>query len=484
MLVAVASHLKDDASLVAATHTCHLWRMALLSSPRLWSHLDFANEERALIFLERSKLAGSLSVDITGVESPSDIVRNSWKEITTKTTTLLAVHDFFLDELLAWPIPMLEVLEITKSNTILAREPVQYLPSLTSLVVHGFDPLQFNVPLLTSFHLSHNPVSSFPERGWIAESLLDFLRNCPLLEVAFLSCNILYAHTDSEEVVSLPLLRSFTHESYSAEYQPRLFDRLSLSSTCQVVLGINVTDYEYDPWIPGLPTPRDSSRLLDIRTVKIAAHSRASDDRDIPTAVFKIELANSTHGTTSFNRKLYPSENPSLFSYEGFLDMLKNIGMDSVETLCFDCYPLPYDGQPWVTPVLISKALCESRNLKTLILAECNIADHLRVLPPCPNVDTFVVSSWHSTGALYDAELQEFAESRKKAGSPLKALTLLCPLEEPGPSELERLTSCIGRVEVVKGHGALNWDIDKYVLAVTQDLSRAQSSQPPALIQF
>ena len=64
MLVAVASNLENDASLVAATHVCHLWRTILLSSPCLWTHLDFANETRALVFLERSKLA-SLRVDMT-----------------------------------------------------------------------------------------------------------------------------------------------------------------------------------------------------------------------------------------------------------------------------------------------------------------------------------------------------------------------------------------------------------------------------------
>ena len=47
----------------------------------------------------------------------------------------------------------------------------------------------------------------------------DFLRNCPLLEVAFLRCEIFDLYTDSDEVVSLPLLRSFTHESHSKEYE-------------------------------------------------------------------------------------------------------------------------------------------------------------------------------------------------------------------------------------------------------------------------
>ena len=41
--------------------------------------------------------------------------------------------------------------------------------------------------------------------------VLDHLRNFSLFEVAFLSCDI-NTYTGSEEVVSLSLLRSFTHE--------------------------------------------------------------------------------------------------------------------------------------------------------------------------------------------------------------------------------------------------------------------------------
>jgi len=182
ILATVASHLKDNASLVVATHACHLWRATLLASPRLWSHLDFENEERALVFLERSK-SSPLRVDLTGVYSPSEIVRESLNGVATRVAMLWAMHDCFLDELWTQPMSMLETLEITEPENFPPKRPIQCLPALTSFVVTGFDRLRFRTPLLTSFHLTHDPTIHSVE--WTVAILLDFLRSCPLLEVAF-----------------------------------------------------------------------------------------------------------------------------------------------------------------------------------------------------------------------------------------------------------------------------------------------------------
>jgi len=116
--------------------------------------------------------------------------------------------------------------------------------------------------------------------------------------------------------------------------------------------------------------------------------------------------------------------------------------------------------------------LRKSKNLKTLILGEHHITNSLHDLPPCPTVDTLVVSPWPSARVVYNNvvnRLQEFTESRKKAGFPLKALKLVSPVAEPRPSELEWLRGCVGWVEVVRGHDALNWDVDEYLLAATKE---------------
>jgi len=462
MLVEVVSHFEGDAPLITATHVCHLWRMTLLSSPRLWSHLDFANKERALVYSERSKSV-PVSVDITGVKYPLESVRESLKKIAARVTMLWAAHGSFLDELLAHPMPMLEVLEITDSGEPPSETPTD-LPSLAALVIYGFDPLRFHAPLLTSFHLTYG--STDDSLGWKASTLLDFLRSCPLLEVASFSCDV---DPDSDEVVSLPFLRSFTHESPFDDYQLHLFDRLSLPSTCQVVLAADVTAHGSNPWIPGLPTPRDPSYLSDIKTVKIAARSHIPD-ADGGYAMFQVELVNSTHKAISFDRISYHGEHPSLFSHQGFSDIFGSVETGSIETLCFTNYPVhtPY-GLTQVTAEHITQGLRKFQNLKTLILVGGSIKLCLNGLSSCPTVETLAFSSMHfATEVGVVNRLEEFVASRKKAGTPLRVLTLIFPFVNLHPSELGRLRSCVGRVEFLGGGDAFCWKVDEYLLgAVT-----------------
>jgi len=461
MLVEVASHLEGYPPLIAATHVCHLWRITLLSSPRLWSYLNFANEERGLAFLERSKSA-PLSVNLMGLGEPTKIVRESLKKITTRVTMLWATHDPFLDELLAQSMPKLETMEIIDSRELTPKKPT-HLPSLKSLTITGFDPLRFHAPILTSFHLTQE--STVNHQGWTTAVLLNFLQNCPLLEVVYLCCDM---HSDSDEFVSLPLLRSFTHESLLDEYQLCLLDRLSLPSTCLVVLVIDVTEHQSNPWIPGLPTPHDSSYLSDIRTVKIAARSY-DQDSDEDCLRFTIELVSSTRKAISFDRVSCYSEYPTFFSHEGFLDIFENVETGSVETLCFDRYPvLTPLAQLQVTPEYIAQGLCNFRNLKTLILLDCDIILSLDGLASCPTIDTLIVHSLRFTdpsGTSIINRVEVFAVSRKRAGSPLRALTLVFPFANPLPLELiERLASCAGRVEVLSGCDAIFWEVDEYLL--------------------
>jgi len=226
---------------------------------------------------------------------------------------------------------MLAALEIAEACVLF--EKGSSLPTLTSFSISGFDFLQLHTPLLTSFHLTDGFSS---DSGWTTDIILNFLRNCPLLEVAFFSCDI---DPGSNDDVSLPLLNSFTHKSPHDKYQLHLFNRLSLPSTCRAVLGIDVTDHFHNPWVPGLPTLRDSSYFSDVKTVKIAARSHNLDVRE-DHITFKIELVNPARGATSFDRISYADEHPHLFSLRGLLDILESVELDSVETLCFDHYPV------------------------------------------------------------------------------------------------------------------------------------------------
>ena len=56
ILSRAASYLPNDA-LVKATHVSYHWCSILLSSPRLWTLVNFLREKEALVFLKRSKSA-------------------------------------------------------------------------------------------------------------------------------------------------------------------------------------------------------------------------------------------------------------------------------------------------------------------------------------------------------------------------------------------------------------------------------------------
>jgi len=459
MLATVVSHLEVNTSLVTATHVCHLWRTTLLSSPRLWSHLDFKNEERALVFLERSKSA-PLVVDLVDRWYPLEIAREPLNEIATRVTALFAHHGPLLDELLIQPMPMLEVLDVSETGKLPPTKPA-HLPSLTSLIIYGLDPLRYRVPLLTSFHLTHD--SFHAPREWTASILLDFFRNCSLLEAVFLSCDVL---PNSNEVVSLPHLRSFTHKSPCDKYQLYLFDRLFIPSTCRVALVIDVTKHLSNVWIPGLPTPRDLSYLSDIKTIKVAAHwhDLEADETNI---IFKTMFVNSTNKAISFDRVSYYSDGPSGFSYQGFSGVPESVEFGSVETLCFNRYPINTNlTLPNATPVFMAQELRKFQNLKTLVLAECDIPLFLDGASSCSTVETLVVYSRHRVGIFYPdmPPVQGLAASWKKAGYPFKTVTLIFPFAKPRPSELEELMDYVGSVKVISGDDALRWDIDEYLL--------------------
>jgi len=219
--------------------------------------------------------------------------------------------------------------------------------------------------------------------------------------------------------------------------------------------------------------PPHSQRLTylsGIRTVKISAHSPNSDaDEDRYT--FEIELVNSTHRTISFDKISYYGKYPSDFSHQGFMDVLGSIETDSIETLCFYHCPVhTHHTLPQVTPEYVTQGLRKFQNLKTLILMDCNITLFHDCLSSCPIVDTLVVYSAHldhTTIVDIVRRVEELAVSRQRAGSPLRALTLVFPFAGPRPLELERLTSCVGRVEVLSGREAVCWDVDKYLLGAT-----------------
>jgi len=88
-------------------------------------------------------------------------------------------------------------------------------------------------------------------------------------------------------------------------------------------------------------------------------------------------------------------------------------------------------------------------------------------LSSCPAIDALVFSSRCYRESLYEdviCRLRDFAESRKKAGTPLKTLTIVYLFAGLRPSEVERLVSYVGSVEVLSVRDAFKWDMNEYLL--------------------
>ena len=457
ILATVGSRL-DYESLISAIQTCNLWRTVLLSSPLLWSH--FASEwgdQRILWLLEISKSV-PVSVDFKRRSVPSEVVGTSLKRISDRLISLQAVDISFLNELLVKPLPTLRSLDVITSGDLL---------SVKSLAATNLDPPLFHVPNLTSFcfKLIYHPRSSVatPRMG---DNLLDFLRNCPLLEVAFFDygdpCTDIEFTTDEEstEAVSLPYLRSFTHKSPVEIVHIGLFNRLSLQPTCDV--AFTVTDgIAVKQWEGAFPAPRDPSYLADVKEVKIAVHHGESG-----SVVISATFLNSRDTKVSLNRGAhFPPWNDSFWVIENFLDFLgsNKVGR-SVESLHFErCRVLM---PPRYTPRGLTAPLLGLGSLETIVLSKQSNPAFLLMNPPqpavwCPRVENLVVHLELPTIASYIREpterdvlerVRDIAASRWKYATPFKTVTLFLEDVETQSQEckllIEELRSYVGSVKV------------------------------------
>ena len=491
LLSLIASHLGTD-DLVKMTHVSYHWRTGLLSNPCLWSTLNFANTERALTFLTRSKSAtirvflpgtppdDPLLLDLLGIPPsslPLELLNRSAGRIAT-----LEVNDYASQkELLLRTMPSLRTLQFypNPSDALVNETTRMFFPALKTLFVGNVDPFLFSVPHLTRFRFSTGT-----QRERAMDALLDFLCNCPLLEeLEIVHDNGFYAQRD-HHVVHLPHLRAYTQHT-STDFCLGLYNMLSHPLSCSVTFHCNISSYGIEK--PLLPF-RSPTFLVSVKRVKLKA-----DYAECDYASGVVEVIDAAHRRVRSTRQvtsrgvtgdsiLIHAINPL---YPGFI---KDLDARLIETLCVEGLALWFYGRRG----RVEEVLGHLEHLKTLILSGSAVEPYLRALVlagatdmvgwRCLKLDTLIIYCPHGDPAGECTNLLEtlcgVAQTRKVVGFPFRKVSVFLgwtPKPERSrwmDSDLEELRRCIETFEYVTGDDTLDWNVNDYFLDGLDHLRR------------
>ena len=509
----IASHLRaDETDLVNATHVSYHLRNTLLSHPSLWSHLNFGRETRAWAFLERSGQT-PLRIDM-----PKNSLRTagSFAELcrqSERVASLNLQHWWIQKKFLSESLPSLRRLEITfgydrgwdetSDNTwgiVLDLEEdsmLWSLPSLTSLVVHDFEPTMLHTPHLTHFKFICRDLLINPHM------LPSFFNNCPLLEHTDISYENKFLEFQ-DPVVSLPNLRTYTETTDDQVYPITLLNVLSLPPFCSITLrsGIRESEVEVDAVLPHFENP---DYLAEIKRIKLGTTYGHSGE------VFEtVELVNVKGTKICLERCFEEEERQPLAQGYGkhahrvaHPNFFGNLDGQSVEVLCIDGRVRP----DTVTDGFFAEA-SGFGNVRTLILSGSAVGPCLLYLDPesdpighClwfPSICTLIIhTDQHSSYFGVLRPLLDAAQKRKVVGFPFKSVSLFLQegLEYEEGSEwlrkyggrltklrehvedLEELRGYVEELEIVVEDDVLDWDVDKYFLDGLDHLQKNRDVQ-------
>jgi len=176
-----------DEDVIGLTHVCRAWREVFTSRPSLWTNLDITNEDKARVYLERSKSSSlNLTLERSNEMHPDDpffqfipqvIGRLGYLFVrgTPENVQNITAH-------LSHPAPLLEHLEIC----------VDYLPAprLTSALFDGdlsslrelyLDTVRTELPWRNMVNLTSFALGNVQPGEISVIQLLDFFENAPYL---------------------------------------------------------------------------------------------------------------------------------------------------------------------------------------------------------------------------------------------------------------------------------------------------------------
>ena len=241
--------------LITMTHVCRSWRSTLISTPSLWTHIDFSTFEskQAMGFLSRSwdqllEVYQHLENDEDMEPFRSTTLCNLYRLQRLEITTLTPNLERVLMRRFTRPAPVLEHLQINNDiewtgsdmklhNTIFEG----HFPKLLSLTLHNFrmDFHTFNFPSLTRFTFKTKTETS-------AQDLASFFELCGSLEFIKLSLTFTpqTPAPPPRERVRLAALKEVRFDKGASACG--LLDQLILPKCEEMMLKGQFTDEEFD----------------------------------------------------------------------------------------------------------------------------------------------------------------------------------------------------------------------------------------------
>ena len=245
--------------LVQASHVCRHWRDTIVSSPCLWTKFECEDLELTRQHLERSR---PFPINVTA-SSDSDVQAVIALKSGTERFKSLSLHlplaplSIVLNQLTD-PAPTLEYLCISVDSCGISI-PAKFLGGSTP-VLKSLDLDQINNPLNFSKFPALTCLTLTTTWGFDMSELFQLFASARLLEVVSVEFSGLKEPIqESQEVISLPEIRSLTFSNIAGEFPTRLLFLLDTPSVEKVMLNISLSSWNEQTMWDFLPSVHVSS---------------------------------------------------------------------------------------------------------------------------------------------------------------------------------------------------------------------------------
>ena len=439
---------RDDEDVIALTHVCRAWREVFTSRPSFWTHLDLdnMNEDRARVYLERSKSSPvNLSLERHNEMYPDDPFFQFTPQVIGRLGYLFVqgtpenVQNIITH--LSHPAPLLEHLEISADFP-----PAPGLTSalfdgdLSSLGVLRLDSVRTELPWRNMVNLTSFTLGNVPPGEISVMQLLDFFENAPYLREVNLYFVTPTPGAQGGRLVSLACLKWMKINSGGPP--PVLLDHLLIPVGAELVLRANL----FNSLVGGfLPRSLDNLRNLSNFTA-----IQLFIDEWRPCTMFS-----GPNGQVSVITTVSRVNETNLV-----LESLAQLDTSRTERFRIK------NGAPLFRE--LSRALLPMKDLRALMSHEChNPHIFARVLYPntssseaviCPKLEELVLVLRNGGGVFDMEDVIAMAKARASRGRKLKTVRIVHSGHEPNSGDVVELRKHVGQVEYGLRPGVIDDD--------------------------